>query len=784
MPFHQGFGDMKLLQWAKNLRLPRRRKQKMPRPKREIVSWWLATFTAGVLMLAIGYAADTKLLMPGPLTSSHSTLEQCSDCHSGVSKGQFGWLHTVFATADPRKDSASCLTCHKMGEEVAHNPHGLEMSKLDAYVREIKAGPAVPALPVKARVRKAVLSVDSTFKDGVFCATCHKEHQGGDIKLRDMADAQCHTCHQVQFESFNTDHPDFDKYPFRRRTRINFDHSGHFGKHFPEWKAKKENAGTTPESCSGCHTVNAQDGHMNVKPFAESCAACHLGQIVGAERATGPKGIATLMLPGVDVATFREKQIDIGSWPDESEAELSSLMKLLIGRTAEGRKLLAATEELDLLDLTQASDEQIDQVGKLVWEVKHLFHALTNTGTADILQQLAADGQAPLDQQLLTNLTASMPRDVLIGAVREWLPKLGEEISQRGDGKRAEAPAPAPATETSVASDSVSVDGANAEQAENATLGHVRNAVPGKRGDRKLPERPIVLVQQTERWRVDPFGRLLKGNQPPEEDDEDDDEVAEDAGEDTEPEDDQAADDTDVTDDADAGDAEETAADAEPDADTDTEAEAEADVEADSDLELSEDSRPEPLELDTDAESWAQFGGWYRQDYTILYKPTGHSDTFLKSWLDFSASRFSRAKGNLAAAVFTELIGKDAQGQCSKCHSVDATREQARLMKWTPSSSKTDESLFTSFNHEPHLGVVSAKKGCLTCHEMSGAKGYLDTYKGNDPKTFVSNFAPVKKETCASCHGKKEVRQDCLLCHQYHVNDIITPITQTKIPEK
>jgi len=760
----QGFSDMELLQRFKNFRFNSRQSAKMPRPKRDIVSWWLAVFTAGVLMLAVGYAADTKLFMPGPLTSSHSTLEQCSDCHSNVSKGQFGWLHAVFATADPRKDSSSCLTCHKMGEDVAHNPHGLEMSKLDAYVREIKAQPDATTLPVKARVRKAVLPVDSTFQDGVFCATCHKEHQGGDVKLKDMADAQCHTCHQVQFESFNTDHPDFDKYPFRRRTRVNFDHSGHFKKHFPEWKAKKENAGTTPESCSGCHTVSAQEGHMNVKPFAESCAACHLGQIVGAERATGPKGVAMLMLPGVDVATFREKKIDIGKWPDESEAELSSLMKLLIGRTAKGRKILVDTDELDLLDLTQATPEQITQVGNLVWEVKYLFHALTNSGTADILKQLDSDGQAPLDQQLLTNLTASMPRDVLIGALRDWLPGLAEEITRRGDEKRADVP---PATTTSDASDTVTVDGANADQAENATVDQTQGAAPETtQADRKKPAGPVLLAQQTERWRVDPFGRLLKGNQPPEEDLDD-----EAADEPDEPED-QASEDADAVDDQDPVEPEESTADAE------------ADTEVDSDVEVSADNETEALELDTDAETWAQFGGWYRQDYSILYKPTGHADTFLKAWLDFSAIRFSKTEGNLAVPVFAELTGKDAQGQCSKCHSVDATKQQARVIKWTPSSTDTSESLFTSFSHEPHLGVVSAQKGCLTCHEMSSAKGYLDTYKANDPKKFVSNFAPVKKETCASCHGKKEVRQDCVLCHKYHVTDIFTPVMQTKIPDK
>ena len=766
-PIRQEFSDMKLLQRIKNLRGITRRPAKMPMPKREIVSWWLAAFTTGVLMLTIGYAADTKLFMPGPLTSSHSTLEQCSDCHSNVSKGQFGWLHTVFATANPRKDSSACLTCHKMGEDVAHNPHGLEMSKLDAYVREIKAQASATTLPVKARVRKAVLPVDSTFKDGVFCATCHKEHQGGHVKLKDMADAQCHTCHQVQFESFNADHPDFDKYPFRRRTRVNFDHSGHFKKHFPEWKAKKENAGTTPDSCSGCHTVSAQQGHMNVKPFAESCAACHLGQIVGAERATGPKGVAMLMLPGVDVATFREKKIDIGKWPDESEAELSSLMKLLIGRTAEGRKILAATNELDLLDLTQATPEQIIQVGNLVWEVKQLFHALTNSGTADILKQLDSDKQTPIDKQLLTNLTASMPRDVLIGALRDWLPGLAEEITRRGEEKRADVP---PATTTSDASDTVTVDGANADQVENATVAQEPDAAPETtQADREKPAGPVVLAQQTERWRVDPFGRLLKGNKPPEEDEVD--EAADEPGDADEPED-QVSEDADAPDDQDP---------VEP---ADSTADVEADTEADSDVEVSSDNETEPLELDTDAETWAQFGGWYRQDYSIMYKPTGHADTFLKAWLDFSAIRFSKTQGNLAASVFMELTGKDAQGQCSKCHSLDATKDQARAVKWAPSSTETSESLFTSFSHEPHLGVVSAEKGCLTCHQLSSAKGYLDTYKANDPKKFVSNFMPVKKETCASCHGKKEVRQDCVLCHKYHVTDIFTPLMQTKIPEK
>jgi len=760
MHTRQEFGDMKLLQYVKRFRLFTNRSTERLRPKRETVSWWVAAFTTGVLMLAVGYAADTRLFMPGPITSAHSTLGQCSDCHSGVSTGQFGWVHAIIAPANPDKDSSYCLTCHKMGE-AGKKPHGMEVAKLDAYVRQIRSEATAKPLPVSSRVRKAVLPVESTFRDGVFCATCHKEHKGENIGLKDMADAQCHTCHSVQFDRFNTDHPNFAKYPFRRRTRINFDHSSHFKKHFPEWKAKKTNSGATPGICADCHTTSPQKGHMNVKPFATSCSACHLDQIIGVERATGPKGIALLAVPGIDAATLSEKHILIGNWPDEADGEMGPLMKLLIGRNPEGKKILEATSNLDLLDLTKATPAEIAQVEKLAWEVKRLFHALANSGTADVMKQLDSGGKMFVDKALLRNLTASMPRDVLVGALREWLPNLADEIEQKGEEKQARAPIVSVTASSSDAPASVDIDEIRIAQADNATSGQTDVVVPREKPARQKPAGPVVLGQP-ERWRVDAFGRLIKGNRPPEEDD--DDEDVSDGADET---DDEASDET-----ADS-------ADQTPDV---TE-EVAAETDTDSDTSGSTDNEATPIELETDAESWAEFGGWYRQDYSILYKPTGHADPFMKAWLEFSAARFSDVNGNLVVPVFNELTGKDAQGQCTKCHSVDATKDQKRMMKWTPSSSVTRKSLFTKFNHEPHLGVAT-KKGCLTCHNMSGAKGYQDTYKGHDPDKFVANFTPVKKETCASCHGKKQVRQDCLLCHKYHVNGAATLIMQTKIPEK
>ena len=723
---------MKLLRYM-DLRRFARRQEKIIRPKRETISWWVAMFSIGVLMLVIGYSADTRLFMPGPMTTAHSTLDQCSDCHSNVPKGQFGWLHTIVATASPRKDSSSCLKCHKMGV-AALNPHSLELAKLDGYVRRLDSSPVAKILPIKSRIRNAVFPFESTFQEGVFCATCHKEHQGEDFELKKMADAQCHTCHRVQFSSFHGDHPKFEGYPFRRRTRINFDHSGHFKKHFPEWRAKKTNSAVAPRSCTDCHTVSPGTGHMKVKPFAQICSSCHLDQIVGTERATGPKGIALLTLPGLDVDTLKQKNVQIGTWPEEAEGELSPLMKLLIGRDEERRKTLEVTDELDLLDLTEATPDQIAQVEKLAWEVKRLLHGLATSAPAEILKPLTHTTRNRLDQQLIAKLIASLPRDVLVGAQREWLPDLADEIGRRSDKKPTSLLVSTPNSNSSKTGNSVSAKATNSDQKQDA---------PSKEQTVKKDPVDSVTPGKGKSWRIDPFGRLVKGNRTPEDSPEDH---------------------------------------APVEAESHT-AENVPDTETPDDKNTDNENRQEPDLQEIDAESWAELGGWYRKDYSILYRPAGHADRFLRAWLDFTAELFSEADGNLAASAFKELTGKDAQGQCTKCHSVEAARDNRRIMKWMPSSYATRESPFTSFSHEPHLGLVK-EKGCLTCHDMSGTKGYLDTYKGHDPYKFVSNFKPVTKEICASCHGQKKARQDCLLCHKYHVNEITTPITATKIPEK
>ena len=92
---------------------------------------------------------------------------------------------------------------------------------------------------------------------------------------------------------------------------------------------------------------------MAVAPFEQTCTACHLDQIIGKERVSGPKGIAFLTLPGLDLRTLKEKNALIGEWPDASEAELTPFMKVMISRNERGRALIKTVDSLNLQDLTR-----------------------------------------------------------------------------------------------------------------------------------------------------------------------------------------------------------------------------------------------------------------------------------------------------------------------------------------------------------------------------------------------------------------------------------------------
>ena len=412
----------------RSVRQPQTETQAAPGSRRDHLAKLLALVTVVCLGLAFILSKGTQLLMPGPLTSAHGAIENCSACHTQSGSGKLSWIHGLIA-GDPLADSKACLNCHKM-PDTAFNAHGALADVLKQSTERLMKIVATSPAPISARAQSIAFPTHGMVARGLACATCHQEHQGVNFNLNKISNEQCRSCHVVKFDSFDGHHPKFDDYPFKRRTPIVYDHAGHFGKHFPE-VAKKDPARRVPATCSTCHNSRDDKRIMAVAPFEQTCSACHLDQITGKERASGPKGIAFLTLPGLDLQSLKEKKASIGEWPDASEAALTPFMKVMISRNERGRALIKTVDSLNLQDLSGASDDQIKAVTNLVWEIKALFQAMILGKASDVLGDLNLGGGVKLSANLVADLTASIPRDVLISAQQQWLPNLATEMANR-----------------------------------------------------------------------------------------------------------------------------------------------------------------------------------------------------------------------------------------------------------------------------------------------------------------------------------------------------------------
>ena len=861
---------------TRSVRPPKAERQARPGSLRDALAVRLALLTLVCLGAAFYLSqGGTHFLMPGPLTSAHGAIEKCGSCHTKSGTGTFSWIHGLVA-GEPLADSKACLTCHKM-PNTAFNAHSASAEALKQSTKRLtKVAAATPA-PQSALAQTIAFPTDVVMAGGVNCASCHQEHKGVNFNLNTITNEQCRSCHVVKFDSFDGNHPQFSNYPFKSRTRIIYDHAGHFGKHFPEVTAKNP-ARRIPTTCSTCHSSRENKRVMAVAPFDQTCTSCHLDQIVGKERVSGPKGIAFLTLPGLDLQTLKEKNASIGEWPEASEAELTPFMKVMISRTDKGRALIKTVDGLKLSDLADANDEQIKAVTGLVWEIKGLFYELISGKASTVLGSLNIGGGAKLSPGLVADLTASLPRDVVISAHQEWLPELGTEMANRQDTSEADQGGWSAAITESRLAASVSPEelfGSDARQAaprlrpqaagsDAASIAkairlaqvqtQTKNA-PGLVAEKSggpadvakaaqpAAAQPVAAAGKADTANAKPDGgrqTLAVNDQPPAKAaDQTDDllnpdggapqgpgkgpEVAPQAAQpkaaqpagsagnadaaNAKPDGGKPTPSADARPPAKGGDqtddllfpdggapaaasspsSDSPAGSASPGASTASDApSADAPSPAGADAAAAgPQARAAPVVIiksDVDPESWAEYGGWYRQDYAIFYRPVGHKDKFIFSWLFLTGPQAPKGNKTPAAAVFDYLAGKDAQGSCTKCHSVDDIRGKGRLVNFSPPKIETKQGRFTNFIHEPHFSILE-NRGCLTCHNLEKGRPYLKSYEQGSPSSnFVSNFGAVKKELCQTCHTSSMASQDCLLCHKYHVNGVVTPIMNTKLP--
>jgi len=515
-----------------------------------------------------------------------------------------------------------------MGEN-SLNPHSLPIALLE----NIQKGASTT--DIKGAKNVDMNGMGSSRK--VQCISCHKEHRGEEFQMAKLSNRQCQSCHQQTFTSFSKDHPEFTNYPFNKRVNILFDHTSHFSKHFVKKKA-------TDLSCNSCHSLETSSGMMAMKGFDTLCSTCHTNQIYG--KSAIDKGIVFFGLPTLDVETLEENAVNIGRWPPDTDGEIPPIMRLMLSKDSAISEILAEFEEddVELDDLMDADQETLEKVAKVIWAIKRLLWNLMSNGLGefnDVVLQL--DG-SEMDTLQLSELSSSLPVEVLRAASISWFRGLLKDELERYDSGNA------PSTWS-----------AEAELAE------------------------IEKVAE---------------------------------------------------------------------------------------------------EKEIEDEDWMMAGGWYRNndDFTIRYRPRGHADAFIKSWVDLSAK--NAVESPVAMDVLDSMTDrKNSPGKCMKCHSIEklvgTTPDKTYQVHWRGALGAVDGQSFNRFNHSAHLNSIKGK-GCITCHSMNADADFKQAFDGFDAMKFESNFAPIKKSACIQCHKSGQVSESCTTCHKYHIGDFFSSESRMK----
>ncbi len=665
--------------------------------KRVLITKWFVFLVLGCLLLLIAGKHKEEFIDPGPLTSQHAKLTDCKQCHKVAALTPMNWWHEAFSNSIAQDDETLCLGCHNLGEN-SIQPHSLSSEILISLKNSSQILEDSPKT-IGLLLHNAVLTSDDTSTAALSCANCHNEHNGPNFDLTWIPDESCNICHTAQFKSFSEGHPAFTKYPYERRTRIQFDHLSHLGKHFKDQK----NILYTPSNCQSCHEVGSTGQTMTVKPFTLSCGECHQNQIKGIEGRGGPKGIAVINVPGLDLYTLREQGISVGEWPEYAEESLTPFMDLLLSPDSNYAESKVLLQNVDLLDLSSATQDQMKAVSKFVWSVKRLFFDLKINGVNEIKSRLEKATDRQLQGNELAQLTGSLSSGVVHNAQSVWFPNLLVEITRYQRGEKI--------------FETISTENLNSD------LGA-----------------------------IDINSRAAKSlNEDDEIDLIDDDEI-------------------DLTDDD------------------------EIDLTEDNITSIAEsESITREIATPVNDEEWAAAGGWYQDDdyFALRYRPVGHSDLFIESWLEFLVPLLTasiedevsviRLDTNIGS-LFRNIASPRSPGTCTKCHSIDINNQSRVEINWYGVRANLHGKKFTKFSHETHFSLLD-ERGCVTCHQLNIDSEYTSSFEDHNPTIFESNFVTIDQSTCTNCHQPAKASDDCLTCHNYHIGVFPGKLVVTGFPE-
>ncbi|MBF0310349.1 MAG: hypothetical protein HQL56_12555, partial [Magnetococcales bacterium] len=101
---------------------------------------------------------------------------------------------------------------------------------------------------------------------------------------------------------------------------------------------------------------------------------------------------------------------------------------------------------------------------------------------------------------------------------------------------------------------------------------------------------------------------------------------------------------------------------------------------------------------------WVGFGGWYRDEFQLLYRPSGHADALLRAWIERGFSQTDRPEFK---AFYAALTADKAVGGCTRCHTLglNATVKPAHAL-WTAAERPAVGLSTRRFSHTVHLRAL------------------------------------------------------------------------------
>lgn len=384
----------------------------------------------GALCLLLSGNWRNEWIAPGQLSVHHAQLlardenktNRCASCHAAGNQTMREWLaHVTDPALTMPTQSMLCLDCHKnnITTEFALWPHNIDPKILLANSEPSRPDPDLLLTSHSSRRR------DPTAE--IACSTCHQEHLGPEHTLTAISDRACQACHREEFHSFATDHPEFDRWPEQRRTRIAFDHTSHNAKHFPEEKQTF--------ACSDCHHQDPSGAFQETLGYESTCANCHDSKI----QASWAFGIAVISLPMLDVDALNAAGHDIGTWPESATGDFDGALPLftkllLLADEQAAKSINTLGPDFDFYDIDPHDSAQLEAATTIILATKQLIAELESSGQPTIATRLEKLLGRLLTPAELTRATAHLSPASIEILTKEWLAEQNGNSNSLTDG--------------------------------------------------------------------------------------------------------------------------------------------------------------------------------------------------------------------------------------------------------------------------------------------------------------------------------------------------------------